>query len=56
MDGNGTQEPVRVSFGPHPSDTLSVEWAQRMLTDLFASQPMVFARYLSRAALNGRGK
>ncbi len=56
MDGNVTQEPVRVSFGPHPSDTLPVEWAQRMLTEWAASQPAVFGRYLARAALNGRGK
>lgn len=46
---------VRVSFGPRPSQSVPLAWAESMLTELATKQPNVFGKLLQAAALGTEG-
>ena len=59
MDGeqNGQepiQEPPRVRFGPRPTQTMPLEWAEIMLTQLCERDRKRFGDLLASAAVEGR--
>lgn len=45
-----TPEPVRVRFGPRESQTMPLDWAEHILTEL-ARDPAKFGKFLTAAAL-----
>ncbi len=55
MDGemNG-QEPPRVRFGPRPTQTMPLEWAEIMLTHLCERNRKLFGDLLAASAVEGR--
>ena len=55
MDGEtGGQEPPRVRFGPRPNQTMPLEWAEIMLTQLCERDRKRFGDLLASAAVEGR--
>jgi len=46
MDDNGTLD---VRFGPHPTDKMPLEWAEKMLTELKETAPNMFGKLLIHA-------
>jgi len=47
-------EKVYVRFGPHESDEMPIEWAERILTAWKEKQPAAFGKYLQQAVTGGR--
>jgi hypothetical protein len=45
---------LRVAFGPGHSQTMPIDWAERMLSEWREKQPAVFGKYLSEAAMNAK--
>ena len=48
-----TPEPVRVRFGPRKSQTMPLDWAEHILTEL-AKDPQKFGKFLTNAALEAK--
>ena len=54
MDGEtGGQEAPRVRFGPRPSQTMPLEWAEAMLMQLCERDRKRFGDLLASAAVEG---
>lgn len=52
-NGNGNSEPngrTYVKFGPAETQELPIEWAERMLTELYRSHVNTFGKLLQSAA------
>jgi hypothetical protein len=52
MDGD--KERVYVSFGPHYTDEMPIEWAEKMLTLWKERQPNLFGKLLAEVVTGDR--
>ena len=45
---------IRVAFGPGHSQTMPIDWAEKMLSEWREKKPAEFGKFLSDAAMNAR--
>lgn len=48
-------EQARVPFGDGDSQSVPIDWAQKMLTDLHDNHPVLFGKLLVTVVTEGRG-
>jgi hypothetical protein len=59
MDGQHTDNPddeVYVQFGPRPTQTIPVSWAEKILRNYMTRYPASFAKAMGDASLEGYQK